>query len=175
MTLKWNFEMRAAHDELQKLPQLKQRADKEDYLCEFLDAKTSTVLAALVVKTNKRSLRHVRVSANHKWAVAEATDDQIVTYAVPSGEEGGHFFGTRPIFSSSGLLAVQSEKGEVTLYDLATSEVRQHYNFAQPIACKAFSEDGKRLLVFSNDQTVYLFDTTQASQPEPPVASNPEK
>lgn len=173
MTLKWNFDARAAHSELQKIPQLKQRAEKEDYLCEFLDAKTGTVLSGLVVKTNKGSLRHVRVSANQKWAVAEAAGDQIITYAVPSGEEGGHFFGTRPILSTTGLLAVQSEKREVTLYDLTTFEMRQHYNFAKPIACKAFSEDGKRLLVFTNDQTVYLFDTTRPSQPEPAVASNP--
>lgn len=86
-----------------------------------------------------------------------------------------NFFGSRPVLSMSGLLAVDSEKREVTLYDLSTSEPRQQYTFAEPVACKAFSSDGKRLLVFTTDQTVYLLDTTTSSTPEPALANNPVK
>ena len=165
----------AAHNELQKLSQLKERAQKDDYLCEVLDAKTGNVLSALILKSNNGSLHFLRGSANRNWAVMEAAGDQIMTYALPAGEEKGHFFGSRPVLSMSGLLAVDSEKREVTLYDLSTSEPRQQYTFAEPVACKAFSRDGKRLLVFTTDQTVYLLDTTTSSTPEPASASNPVK
>ena len=155
------------HNELQKLSQLKERAQKDDYLCEVLDAKTGSVLSALIIKSNNGSVHFLRGSANRNWAVMEAAGDQIMTYALPAGEGKGHFFGSRPVLSMSGLLAVDSEKREVTLYDLSTSEPRQQYTFAEPVACKAFSRDGKRLLVFTTDQTVYLLDTTTSSMPEP--------
>jgi len=172
---RWGVSQAAAHNELPKLSQLKERAQKDDYLCEVLDAKTGNVLSALIIKSNNGSLHFLRGSANRNWAVMEAAGDQIMTYPLPAGEDKGHFFGSRPVLSMSGLLAVDSEKREVTLYDLSTSEPRQQYTFAEPIACKAFSRDGKRLLVFTTDQTVYLLDTTTSSTPEPALANNPVK
>jgi hypothetical protein len=104
-----------------------------------------------------------------------AIGDQIITYALPDAKQEDHFFGSRPVISNSGLLAVISEKREVTTYDLASSELRQQYVFAEPIAFKSFSSDGKRLLVFTSDQTVYLLDTTLPHPAEPALASNPPK
>jgi WD40 repeat protein len=170
---RWRIYQPAARNELQKFPQLKERAQKEDYLCEVLDAKNGVVLSALIIKTNNGSLHFLRGSATRNWVVMEATGDQIMTYALQSGEEKGHFFGSHPLLSLSGLLAVNSEKRELTVYDLSTSEVRLQYTFAQPVASKAFSADGKRLLVFTTDQTVYLLDTAAPSAPEPALASNP--
>jgi hypothetical protein len=101
----------------------------------------------------------------------EASGDQLIAYAVPSGEEQTQFFGSNPVLSSSGLLAFDNDRREVTLYDLTTPAQRQQYVFAQPVACKIFSKDGKRLLVFTADQTVYLFDVTTATATEK-VAAN---
>jgi hypothetical protein len=164
--LRWPISTSAARTELQKFPQLKHRSDK-DYLSEVLDAKTGSILSAFVVSTNDGSLRFLRGRANAKWAVMEASGDQVITYALPSGEEQGHFFGSNPVLSLSGLMAVDTAKREVTLHDLSTLEARQQYTFAQPVACKAFSADGKRLLVFTSDQTVYLLDTASVSDLQP--------
>jgi hypothetical protein len=169
--LRWRLSQAAARKELQAFPELNRRADKNDYLCEILDAKTGKVLSPLIFKTNSGSLRYLRTSATRKWAVAHAAGDQIITYALASGEEQGHFFGANPLISVSGLLALDSGKGEITVYDLASSEPRQQYAFAQPVACKMFSADGARLLVFTADQTVYLFDVTTTAPAEPPVAT----
>ena len=169
--LRWLVSQPAARKELKDFPELNRRADKEDYFCEILDAKTGKVLSPLIFKTNNGSLRYLWTGATQKWFVAEAPGDRIITYALPSGEEQGHFFGVNPVISASGLLALDSEKREVTVYDLASSEPRQQYAFAQPVACKMFSADGKRLLVFTADQTVYLFDVTTTTPAEPAVAS----
>jgi WD40 repeat protein len=172
--LTWRLYLAGGHDELHRFPELKSRAEKDDYLCEVLDANSGILLATFIVKTNSGSLRNLRGDASRNWAVMEATGNQILTYALPSGEEKGHFFGSRPILSSSGLLAMDSEKREVSLYDLSTSQLRQQYIFAQPVAFKAFSGDGKRMLVFTSDQTVYILDMTAApANAEPPLASNP--
>jgi hypothetical protein len=47
--------------------------------------------------------------------------------------------------------------------------------FAEPVVLKAFSMDGKRLLVLTSDQTVYLLDVANPSGAEPALASNPVK
>ena len=170
--LRWQVSQAAAHKELKDFPELNRRADKNDYLCEILDAKTGKVLSPLILKTNNGSLRYLRTVATQKWAVAQAAGDQIINFALPSGEERGHFFGANPVISALGLLALDSSKWEVTVYDLASSEPRQQYAFAQPVVCKMFSADGKRLLVFTADQTVYLFDVAATAPVEPALGSN---
>jgi hypothetical protein len=171
--LRWRVSQAAARKELKGFPELNRRADKkDDYLCEILDAKTGNVLSALILKTNNGSLRYLRTVATQKWAVAQAAGDQIINYALPSGEERGHFFGANPAISTVGLLALDSSKWEVTVYDLASSEPRQQYTFAQPVVYKMFSADGKRLLVFTANQTVYLFDAATTAPVEPALLSN---
>lgn len=169
--LRWRVSQTAARKELKGFSELNRRAEKDDYLCEILDARTGNVLSPLILKTNNGSLRYLRTVATQKWAVAQAAGDQIINFALPSGEEQGHFFGANPVISAGGLLAFDSSKWEVTVYDLASSEPRQQYTFAQPVVCKMFSADGKRLLVFTADQTVYLFDVTTNTPAESPVAS----
>ena len=169
--LRWRVSQTAARKELKAFPELNRRAEKDDDLCEIMDAKTGNILSALIFKTNNGSLRYLRTGATKKWAVAQAAGDQVITYALPSSEEQGHFFGTNPAISSVGLLALDSEKREVSVYDLVSSEPRQQYAFAQPVAFKRFSADGKRLLVFTADQTVYLFDVTATAPAERAVAS----
>ena len=161
--LSWSLRDTAGRDELQNFPALRPRAERDDYFCEVLDADSGRTLSPLVVKTNKGSLQHLRFSANRSWAVAAADGDQVVTYALPSGEEKGHFFGSNPVLSTSGLLALEGEKREIDLYNVASSrEQQRRYLFADPVAFKAFSADEKRLLVLTSSQTVYLLDVTAA-------------
>ena len=173
--LSWRVFEAGAQDELRQFPELKASAGKDDYVCELVDANLGAPLAQFIAKTNHGSLRFVSSNANRNWAVIEATGNQILTYSLPDTKQEDHFFGSRPIISTSGLLVVESEKRKVTMYDLASSEVRQQYVFSEPIAFKSFSSDGKRLLVFTRDQTVYLLDTTFQRAPEPALASNPAK
>jgi hypothetical protein len=56
------------------------------------------------------------------------------------------------------LLVVESGKQELATYDLSTLQMRQQYVFSSPVAFKTFSKDGKRLFVFTSDQTVYILD-----------------
>jgi hypothetical protein len=84
-----------------------------------------------------------------------------MTYSLTSGEEKAHFFGVRPIVSSrSGLLALENEPGQIRLYDIGTSKLRQQYVFSDPISFKTFSLDGKRLFVLTTNQTAYIVNVT---------------
>jgi WD40 repeat protein len=75
-----------------------------------------------------------------------------------SGQEKGHFFGTNPSASQNGLLALENQDGQLTIYDMASSQLKQQYTFADPISFKIFSPDGGRLFVVTASQTAYILD-----------------
>ncbi len=169
----WRMFQPGAQAELHNLPELKTSYGKDDYLCEVADAHVGGLMGYFIAKTKGGSLRFLNGTANRNWAVLEATGDQDVVYTLPMGEEKSHFFGTHPIISSLGLLALETGKREVAVYDVTTSDEFQHYTFAEPVAFKAFSADGATLLVFTNDQTVYLLDMKRPSPAQSVAGATP--
>jgi WD40 repeat protein len=159
--LRWPVSASAGNDELQRFPELRDRADKEDFFCELVNFQKDMAIGKLLVKTNKRSFRVEDASLAGDWVAVSASGNQVLTYSLTSGEEKGHFFGTHPLLSSvSGLVAVENEARELTIYDLATSRLHSEYVFPEPISIKRFSPDGKRLFVLTVNQTVYIIDVT---------------
>ena len=94
------------------------------------------------------------------WVVVSASANQVLMFSLNNGQERGHFFGTSPLISGNGLLAVENEASQITVYDLANSQLKQQYSFADPILFKSFSADGNRLFVFTADQTAFILDLT---------------
>lgn len=68
--------------------------------------------------------------------------------------------------SQSGLLALENEAGQLSIYDMASSQLKQQYTFADPISLKALSADGARLFVVTASQTAYILDFTAKNRPE---------
>jgi WD40 repeat protein len=87
-----------------------------------------------------------------------ASGNQVLAYSLSTGQEKSHFFGTHPTTSSTGLLAVEVESGQLNVYDMTTSQLKQQYTFADPISFDVFSPDGKRLFVMTASQTAYVLD-----------------
>jgi len=69
----------------------------------------------------------------------------------------------------SQLLSLPEEHNRLSLYDLKTGQRRGGFSFSAAVAYSHFSADGKRLLVLTADQMVYVLDVastgTQASRP----------
>jgi WD40 repeat protein len=159
--LTWRLSQPGAHDELQHFPELKDRANREDYLCEVVGLEKDNVLSRLVIKTNKTSFSLEYTLLAGDWIVAAASGNQVLAYSLTSGDEKASFFGTHPVLSASGgWLATDGEPGELKVYSLPSSQVRHQYVFPDPIAFKQFSADDKRLLVLTATQSVYILDMT---------------
>ena len=169
---RWPVSNAGAKDELQRFPTLQGKLDNDDYICETVEANSGQFIAAFPLKTNKRSLQFQGVSATRNWAVAQARGDQVLAYTLPSSEEKASFFGLRPLLSVAGMLAIETGKREISLYDLSKTELVQQYSFSDPISFKTFSADGKRLMVFTNNQTVYLLDLSAAGNDAVKEAQN---
>lgn len=158
--LKWPVADAAARDELARFPELKNSMEKTDYFLEQIDLQNNTAVGALVVKTNKGSFRVTHAFSVADWVIASATDNQVLTYSLATGQQKGHFFGAHPSASPNGLLAVDSESGQLSIYDMANSQLKQQYTFPDPVSFKAFSPDGSRIFVMTVSQTAYILDLT---------------
>jgi WD40 repeat protein len=171
LVLYWPASASAVHDELRQFPSLP-RPDKGDYLVEVWDLKKKEPSGSLIVKTNKSSFDLKYALSAADWVLVGAGRDRVLTYSLKSGEEVGHVFGAEPALSEPArLYALNNSKNEVSVYDVATSQVRAHYSFPSSVSYKKFSADGKRLFVLTSDQTAYVLDLS-ASDPVAKSASN---
>ncbi|MCA1630631.1 MAG: PQQ-like beta-propeller repeat protein, partial [Acidobacteria bacterium] len=155
---------RVAKEEAKTDPRLGSRLaamkEKEgDYFLQVLDARTGIQLGRLLVETGKGSF-HIRdVEAAGDWVIVSDSENRVLAYSVSTGEQRGRFFGDgEAISKASGLLAVENERGQLTLYDLATAQKRDEFNFPAAVSFARFSDDGKRLFVLTANQTAYVIN-----------------
>jgi len=164
MVFSWNVKSDHAKAEIKADPKLKERlaamGEKEgDYFIQTVEAKTGKPVSALLVETGKGSFRIDDMFAAGDWLIVSDTSKRVLLYSLASGEQKGKFFGRAPAVSkAAGLVSVETERGQLTLFDLSTGERRDRFDFAAPVSLAHFSDDGKRLLVLTADQTVYVLD-----------------
>ncbi len=158
--LRWSLKTVAGRDEISKYPDLKKFTTDDDYLLEEIDLHNDSVSGKLVIPTHKGSFTVQHAFSQDDWVVVSASGNQILTYSLASGQEKGHFFGANPWVSQNGLLAVENEASQLSIYDLASSQLKRQYSFEDPILYKDFSPEGKRMLVFTAAQTAYILDLT---------------
>lgn len=171
MVLAWAVKSNAAKAEIKGDPKLAQRLaamkEKEgDYLLQTLDARTGKQTGALLVETGKGSFRVAGVAAAGDLLLISDTENRVLVYSLADGEQKGRFFGGRPAASqAAGLLSVENESGQLTVYDLATMARRDQFTFASPVSLARFSPDGKRLFVLTANQTAYVLNMEPTAKP----------
>ncbi len=174
MVLYWTLDEDHARDEVKRDPALKARVaamkEKEgDYLLHLVDVRNGNLLGKLLVETGKRSFRISNVYASGDWVVITDTQNRVLIYSLSSGEQKGRMFGSKSAVSvPAGLLCVENERGQLSLYDLATLAKRSELNFASPVSWAEFSGDGRRLFVLTANQTAYVFDLSSGAMASKP-------
>ncbi|HEX6185657.1 MAG TPA: M48 family metalloprotease [Pyrinomonadaceae bacterium] len=164
MALSWAVRSDHAKAEIKADPKLKERlaamGEKEgDYFIQTVDARTGKPAGTLLIETGKGSFRITDMFAAGDYLIISDTSNRVLLYSLGTGEQKGKFFGRAPAISkAAGLLSVETERGQLTLFDLSTGERRDRFDFSAPVSLAHFSDDGKRLLVLTADQTVYVLD-----------------
>jgi hypothetical protein len=162
----WDVKESAAKAEIGKSPALSQQLvamkEKEgDYLLQILDARNGNLLGQLLIETGKGSFRLSNVFAAGDWVIVTDTQNRVLVYSLGTGElKGRAFGGSVTVSQSSNLLCVENESGQLTVYDLKTMEKARQYTFSNPTSLARFSEDGKRLLVLTSNQTLHVLDVS---------------
>ncbi len=172
--LVWDVTDEAARAEIKADPKLSQRLavmkEKEgDYLIEIVDVRSGNQLGKLLVETGKGSFRLSNVFAAGDWVIIADTQNRVLVYSLKTGELKGRVFGGFATVSvASGLLCVENESGQLTVYSLETMEKRDQFTFPTRVSLIRFSPDGKRLFVLTSNQIAYTLDVSSA----PAAASN---
>jgi len=167
--LSWTLGEGSGRDELEKFPDLKAKAEREDYLVEVFDLSKDALLSKLLLKTGKHSISVEDAEIDGAWMVVRARGEQSLVYSLATGEETAHVFGRNAIVSAAaGEFAALNPSDEISLYQLGTGSLQKQLKFSSPVALDRFSADGKRLFVLTRDQTAYILDVAVS-----PTASAP--
>ncbi|HVF67699.1 MAG TPA: M48 family metallopeptidase [Pyrinomonadaceae bacterium] len=164
VALVWDVTDEAAKDEIKADPklsaQLSAMKEKEgDYLVEVLDAKDGARKGSLLIETGKGSFRLKNVYAAGDRVVVTDNLNRVLVYSLATGEQKGRAFGNYAAVSETlSMMCVENERGKIAVYDLATMEKRDELVFSNPVSMLRFSGDGRRLLVLTSNQTVYVID-----------------
>ncbi|HEY7546033.1 MAG TPA: hypothetical protein VID27_14170, partial [Blastocatellia bacterium] len=164
MALAWSVSSNAAKAEIKADPQLAQKlaALKEkdgDYFLQVLDARTGKLRGRLLIETGKGSFDISTAHAAGDWVVIADSENRVLIYSLSTGEQKGRMFGARAtINTTTNLLCVENERGQLTVYDLKTMEKRDEFLFSSPVEFARFSADGKSLFVLTASQTAYVLD-----------------
>ncbi|MGC2109024.1 MAG: M48 family metalloprotease [Candidatus Korobacteraceae bacterium] len=133
--------------------------DKDGTLfVQVFDLDTGKLKAQTVLDTGKHSFQVVEAIGTKDRLIIADNEHRVLLYGW-DGQQKGVITGGAPEVSTKGdLLTVRTEEGALELYDLATGQKRATYEFNSRVAFNGFSADGKRLLVLTSDQVVYLLD-----------------
>jgi WD40 repeat protein len=147
---------------LNRLP--KAGPGETDYFFQIVDSRTGKNTGGVFLPTGKYSFSPEYWNSAGDSLVIVDNRHRILLYSVTTGEARKKWFGDRPRISNDGeFLAMENGVGHLRVYDLKTLQRANEYYFAEPIATKIFSADGKRLLVLLSDQTVFQLDIGSGS------------
>lgn len=137
--------------------------DKDSALFfQLFDLDSGKLRAQLALDTGKHSFQVVEATATADRLIIADNQNRVLVYSF-DGQLKGTITGHSPeIAAKADLATVRTERGELELYDLATMQKRTTYDFSSRVAFNGFSEDGKRLLVLTADQVVYVLDPSAA-------------
>jgi WD40 repeat protein len=126
------------------------------YIIEALDDSTGKELGKVLVDTGNLSFRvQYAVTVGDRVLVTDS-EDRTLVYSLKTGEQKGIVPGLEFSVSADGAkLMVGDGKTKAELYDLATLQPLQHFEFPSPLLHVEFSADGKGLIALTNDQTIY--------------------
>lgn len=163
-SLLWEITDEAARDEIKRDPALSQKVTSikeraNDYLVKVLDMRDGSERGKLIIETGKGSFRLEQVYASGDWVLVADSENRILLYSLKTGEQKGRVFGDYATISADGkLLCVTNESGKLNIYKLATMESIEQFVFTSSVRLVEFSEDGKKLIVLTSNQTAHVFD-----------------
>ena len=135
------------------------QCNKDMVQIEFLQLSSGKNLGSLSLNSNKNSFSVTDAQAAGDVFIVSDNEMRIGLYG-RDGHSIARLFGAGPVAAPvSHLLAVLSEKQELTLYELASGQKRNALSFSQPVLFYRFDESGRKLLVVTADQLAYVFDT----------------
>jgi hypothetical protein len=166
-------EQAADRDPAEKKLLKTKRISEYDSLFEIVDARTGKTLGEALVQTGAGPGSFDSAFSEGDWLVLEKDGRRVIVVSLSKGDQILEEPGFNPAISAQAdLLAVTTDVGRLTLYDLKAPAQRYEYQLPQQVAYMHFSADGQCLLVLTEEESVYVLDlargATSATRPISP-------
>jgi hypothetical protein len=171
IVLAWKARAAGLHEEMLHDTELLNRLPKAgptetDYFFQVVDARTGKNTGGVFLPTGKYSFVPEYWNSAGDSLVIVDNQHRVLLYSIATGEAKKKWFGDRPRISADGqFLVLENGHGHLRVFDLKTLQRTNEYFFAEPIATKIFSQDGKHLLVLLSDQTLFNLEIGGSSTP----------
>ena len=162
----WNARADGLRDELARDARLqalwtRENPGEADYFVEVVDAHDGTAAGGAVVHTGKFAFRPEQQEAAGDLLLVADNLNRVLLYSISTGERKAKWFGYNPQISPNGQwLCLSNGRGHLVIYDLRGLIQTNDLSFGSHVSAYTFSNDGKRLLVLTDDQTVFVLDAT---------------
>lgn len=167
LVLYWSLASEEGKARLALNPDLKAAAEKDktldsNFLIDVVDSFAGKNVGSFILETGRGSFGVGNGISERDWLVLNDSQGRVLVYSLSTGELRHRFFGSKPAINPiSNHLLLETFPGDVSLIDLDTGEKINDLVLKGTLAFSRFSLDGKRLFLFSNEQTAYAVDLSK--------------
>ncbi len=132
-----------------------------DSVFEVLDARSGKTIGAAFVQTDSGADTFDSVFSEGDWLVLVKDGRSVSAFSLSTDSQVAEETGYAPAISAeAGLLSFVGGGGHFAIVNLKAPAQKHEYTFPSEVAYAHFSADGKRILVMTEDQIVYVLDAT---------------
>jgi hypothetical protein len=138
------------------------RISARDSFFEVMDRLTGMTVGGTLVQHGDGPGSFDGAFSAGDWLILVSGARRFSVFSLSSGEEVLHSFALYAVLSGEkGLLGLAEEHGRLSLYDLKSGKKSGEFVFPENVVYAHFSTDGRRLLVTTEHQSVYVLDVSK--------------
>jgi WD40 repeat protein len=138
------------------------RISGQDSFFEVIDTLTGTTVGGTLVQLSGGPGSFDRAFSAGDWLILVSGVRRFSVFSLSTGKELLHSFALYAALSGDkGLLGLAEEHGRISLYDLKTAKKTEEFILPENVVYAHFSTDGRRLLVITEYQFVYILDVSK--------------
>lgn len=142
------------------------RISGQDSFFEVIDAFTGTTIGGTLVQRGEGPGGFDAVFSTGDWlTLVSGGSTRFSVFSLSSGKE---LFRSSALYTTisgeNGLLGLAEEHGRFSLYDLRDGKKDGEFVLPENVVYAHFSEDGRRLLLITERQSVYILDVSKSPE-----------
>ena len=167
MTLRWPLQSdevrKIAKGDKELLKEAKSRKEgRFDYYVQVVDAKTGKVLRGFSLESGRGSFLILNAVANRDRLAVIDSLNRIQLFSMADGELTHTLYGESiAITPNSKIAAVKNGSSRIAIHDLESSRIIERISFGSEVVFAQFDKYSGKLLVLTDDQKVYILDTSK--------------
>jgi hypothetical protein len=165
VSLGWRATTSAGQALAKRYPTLKKQIDAvkltiNDAVFEVLEAVSGKSVGVALVRVGSGPESFDSMFSVGDFLICVKDEARVTVYSLSAGEIQSRLFGRYVSASAATGLLAAADGNHLRLYDLKTGTKKDEYSFSEVPVYTHFSGDGKRLLILTAEQSLFVMDVT---------------